>query len=874
MRHDVINKFNRGEIDSKALSRDDVEKVRNSCSLLENWFPIRLGPMQYRQGMGYIGAVAGESYQLPFIAAADDTAIIELSDNLARVWVDDALITRTTVTSTIANGTFDSDVTSWSDADEAGAASVWGNGGYMDLLGTGNTSAIRHQTITAETGVEHGVRIIIADAPVTVKIGISGVGSTEIVDDVLSPGTHSLVFTPSANFTVTLSNSSTYTAKVDSVVIESSGTMTIPTNVATADLPDIRFTQSADVIFCAVGNDPVFRIERRGIKSWSVVDLYYTDGPFESINQTDITLSPSALAGDVTLTASKDLFNSNHIGGLFKIASDGQNVTASVSAQDNGTGSIKVFGTSTGRNFTVQITGTWAGRVTLQRSVDDLTWEDTSSSWTGNVTISQNDGIDNAIYFYRLHIKTGDYTSGTAELDLIYAAGSIEGIAKITNITSSTVVSAIVLRDFGSITATRNWYQGSWGGGKGYPSAVTIYEGRLWLAGSDKLWGSVSDAYTLFDRDLLGNSASILRTIGFGPVETINWLSPSTRLLMGVATSEISVRSTEFGEPLTADNANLKAASTRGTAAREPLQIDDEVYFVQRSGTKIYEATYSSEREAHVVDDIMKLNQQICSAGIKRIAVSREPETRIWVILNDGEARCYLVDFAEEVKAWTRVTTDGLIEDVCVLPSTGEDDVYFIVNRTGGRYLEKMAHFNEAQGASISKHSDSFLSLTSPGTVIPVAHLNAKIVNVWADGQDRGDFTVASNQITVPTAWTNVIVGLPYAADYVSSKISGYIPVRVINTRKRIVDTGFVLENYVPGKLMVGPSMDLLEQMPDYEDGSQVDTTTTIADYDYLPFTFNGEEESDPRMYVRATGPCTVLSLSYGVLQSGDTGEN
>ena len=870
MRHNVINKFNRGEVDSKALVRDDYDKITNSCELLDNWFPVRLGPMQYRQGTQFLGSTSGAAYNVPFVAAADDTAIIEHSSSLVRIWVDDALITRVAVTSTVANSAFATDLTSWTDDDGAGSVSSWVSG-EMSLVGTGATSARRYQTVTAETGKAHGLRIVITQAPVLFKLGTTGAGSDELFNTTLLPGTHSISFTPSSNFTITLSNSSKYTANVDSVTVEGAGVMTLPTEVT--DLPSLRSTQSADVMFTTSSTSSWFRVERRNATSWSVVDARADDGPFEIINITDIGLTAAALNGDTTLTASEPFFKSTNTGQLYKLASSGQTVSADVSAQASGTNSIKVFGSGTGRNFTVNITGTWAATVTLQRSVDDVIWEDTSSTWTGNISTVQNDAIDNAVYYYRLYIKTGDYTSGTAELELVYAAGSIEGICRITSTVSSTVANIQVLQDFGSTDQTRDWYQGSWSDRNGHPTSVSLYEGRVWLAGKDKLWGSVSDGFASFDRDILGDSASIERTIGFGPVETVNWLAPSTRLLMGLATSEISVRSTSFGEPLSPSNTNLKAASTRGAANIEPLQIDDEVYFVQRSGIKIYEAAYNVDRDAHVVSDIMKLHQQVCNAGIKRIAVSREPETRVWVVLDDGGARCYLVDFSEEVSAWSRITTEGNYEDVVVLPGTSEDRVYFVVNRNGGRYLEKMALFTEGLGASVSKHTDSFLQFTSPGTTITVAHLDTEIVNVWADGQDRGTFTVTSNDITVPSSWTNVVVGLPHVADYKSNKISRYLPGTVINTRKRVVDTGLVMENYWPGALTIGPSVALLAELPDYEDGFQVPATSSIIEYDYLPFEFNGEEESDPRIYMRATGPCTILSLSYGVLQSGDTGE-
>lgn len=870
----IVNKFNRGEVDSKALSRDDFEKVNNSCELMENFIPIRLGAMQYRPGFEYIGEVTGSAnYCIPFVAGDNDYALLEFSNNALAIWIDDAELSRTSVTSTITNGTFTSNITGWTDNSGSGSSTAWKTGGYAELTGATTTSAVLYQTLTGvtDTGNEHAMRVVIAQAPVIVQVGTSGVGSTDITEATLAPGTHSLVFTPGSDITITFRNSANYAALVDSVAFEATGAFSLTTSVGTASLPTLRYAQSADVMFCTYDSGTMFRIERRGVKSWSIVDFRADDGPFNAINVSDITLTASALNGDVTLTASDDLFSSSHAGTLFKLVSSGQEVTASVSAEDSGTNSIRVTGVSTGRTFTVTISGTFTATVTLQQSTDGVVWSDTATTYTTATSTTYNDAFDNAILFYRLYVKTGDYTSGTATLTLTYAAGSIEGIARVHTYSSATSVTAQVLQDFGATDATRNWYQGSWSSADGFPSAVALYEGRLWFGGRDKIWGSVSDAFVSFDRDLEGDSASIVKTIGFGPVTTINWLATSVRLLMGVTTSEISVRSSTFGEPLTPTNTNLKSGSTQGSMPIDAIQLDDVIFFAQRSGTKLFAAEYVAGKDTHTALDVTILHQDVCIDGIKKIVVSRQPETRIWVLLDDGELRVYLIEAAEDVEAWSRISTDGTFEDIAVLPGSQEDQVYVVANRTNGRYLEKLAKFSEAVGGTTSKHTDSFVKYTSPGTTITIAHLDTDTVNVWADGQDRGDYTVSSNDITVSDSWTDVVVGLSYNADYTSNKVSSYKTTggqaqSTLGLRKRIVDLGLVMQDYWPGSIKIGPSFSNLQGMPTTENGVILPTDTTVTDYDYTPFTFNGDANPDPRIFLRATGPCTIMSMSYEVI--------
>jgi len=862
----IYNKFNRGEIDPLALARDDVTKVNNSCELMNNFFPLRLGPMQFRPGMEYIGLVTGQTYHVPFVAGVTDKAILEFTNNKLRLWVDDSPIAREAVGSTITNPNFSSDISGWTDASGAGSTTGHDFGGYADLKGSGSTSAVLYQTVTVSGGdvnAEHGININIFQSNVLVKIGTSGANSDEIFNGILSPGTHSLLITPTSDFTVTLSNSEKYSALVNSVNIEGAGELFFPTIISESELSTIRYSQSADVIFVTHDTGKIYRVERRGKRSWSLVDFSSDDGPFGFINDSDISMASSALDGNATLTASSDYFKPGHVGALFKLGSAGQQVSASVTVEDTGTNSIRVTGVGTSRQFSVSVSalsGT-GSTVTLQRSADDSSWVDVES-YTSNQSKTFDDDLDNSILFYRLHVKVGDYSSGTIGLALDFAGGSIEGIARVTAYVAGTSVTIQVLVPFGSILATRDWYESQWSDVSGYPSANKLYEGRLWFAGKTNLWGSVSDKFSSFDRTIEGDSASIFKTIGFGPVETVQWLGESTRLIMGIASDEISVRSSSFGEILTPTNTNLKSGSSQGSAPITPVRIDDLLYYVQRSGVKMMELEYALGSDNHKGRDLMMLNQNICIEGIKRIAVVRQPETRIVVVMNDGTARIYLFDVSENVAAWSRFNTpDGLIEDVVTLPGLVEDEIYLTVNRSGVRGLEKMAKI----AAYESKHFDSFKSYTSPGTTLTgLDHLNGKTVGVWGDGAAQDDEVVSGGSITTGS-FTDVTVGIKYEADYLSNKLGQYVKSgstgassRLTN-RARIIDIGLVAHRLYPGVLTFGPSFDLLDPMPDYEEDDEPNT------YDNEPFEFNGSHDTNSRVALRATGPCAIMALVYDI---------
>ena len=130
----VYNKFNRGEVDEDALARDDVTKISNSCELMENFLPLRLGPMMYRPGIENLAGVAGEAYLVEFIASTSDVAILEFSNNYLQIWIDDALLARTAVSQAISNDEF-SGAGSWTDGSGSGSTAAI-SGGYANLTGS------------------------------------------------------------------------------------------------------------------------------------------------------------------------------------------------------------------------------------------------------------------------------------------------------------------------------------------------------------------------------------------------------------------------------------------------------------------------------------------------------------------------------------------------------------------------------------------------------------------------------------------------------------------------------------------------------------------------------------------------------------------
>jgi hypothetical protein len=893
--------FNRGILSTLGAARTDLARYAMAAEIQTNWMPRVLGSMMLRPGWKYLGSTAGNavSKTIPFVFATDDTAEIEITAASLRIWIDDVLVSRPAVTAAVTNGNFDSDVTGWTDSDESGATSAWLAGGYLSLIGTGPNAAIRDQQVTVnETNVEHALRIVIARGPVILRVGSTSGGEEYVGETTLGTGTHSLAFTPTGNFHIRVQNRRQAASLVDSITVEASGTLTLPSPWAAADLSLIRRFQSADVVYIACAGYQQRKIERRAVRSWSIVLYQPENGPFRVSNVSAITLTPSGLTGGITLTASKSLFRSTHVGALYRLTSTGQTVTAALSGADQFTDPIRVSGIDAQRGFQLTITGVWTATVTLQYSVGEPgSWVDVVG-YTANQSLTYDDTLDNQIIYYRIGIKSGGYTSGTATATLAYASGSATGIVRITAFSTDVSVSAAVLDALGGTGATSDWAEGSWSDRRGWPSAVTLHDGRLSMFGSS-IFCSVSDDYENFDDTVEGDSAPIQRSIGKGPVDTINWALSLQRLLVGTDGMEFSIRASSLDEPLTQTGFALRTASSQGSAQIEAVEADSSGFFVQNGGQRLFELLWDVNKNDYKSEDVTLLVPDLNDAGITHIAVQRQPDTRIHCVREDGTAGVMVQDRAENVICWLEVETDGFVEDACVRPGTGEDAVTYTVRRTINgatvRFRERWAMENECTGRPTAFHADAHLRYSGAAvtTITGLSHLEGEAVVVWgwntvtpftdqdgnAIGRDFGTFTVTGGQIAgLSAAVTNACVGLGYSAQWKSMKQAFAAAMgTALNQRGRIGQVGLILKNCHGQGIQYGPDFeaDHLQDIPQDDlpkDGSDnPDMNHVFSEFEMDMAPFDGEWTVDSRICLQAAAPrpASVLACTVQLQKSG-----
>lgn len=783
--------LNAGEVSKIALARVDVAKLRMAAECQLNWLPYVVGPMSLRPGLEYIGEVLADAPArlVRFAYSKTDTALLELTPNQMRVWIGEELLTRVAVGTAIGDPYF-TGAGAWSTANTTSGAAVVVNGGVAAFTcpPVGGLAQIE-QTVTvaaADAGSEHAIRLVIGNGPLTFRVG-SAPGLADLVEQtVLDTGTHSISFTPAGNFTVQIESTDARGKSLSFCYIEPAGPVVLPTPWAAADLPNIRYDQSLDILYVACYGQQQQMIERRGVRpgarGWSIVTYRSDDGPFQATPGIEANFTPSAYYGNGTLTSDRPWFQPGHVGALFRLFSNGQFNQAQLGNQNAFTSAVRVTGVGNTRNYDWSPAGTWAGTLTFQRSYDsaDAGFIDVSTV-TANTTISSLTGgtggtpdLDNVIAWERVGFKGGAYTSGSAILVSSYAGGGGYGICRVTGYVSPTLVDIEIIEPFSSLEATSDWVESEWSGVAGWPTSVAFHEGRLGWFGGEEVWLSASDDYTSFadinlDGTSPGDAGAIDVTLGSGPGDTISWGLSLTRLLLGREQSIMSARSSNFDQPLTPSAIVIRDCSDQGAQRLPAIKAGKRGIFIQQSGGRVFELAFNPQEMDYDERDLTRLNLDVGKVGFTDIDKATQPDKQVFLPRGDGQCAALLYDVKDEVEAWWRLQTLGIIENVAVLPDAGlEDLVYFVVRRVVNgvtrRFIEKLAPRGNCVGGAINRQLDCHAVYQgAPASSIALPWLPNTLLAVWADGAAIGSgMTDGAGNLAMPdgAAHGNIVAGL------------------------------------------------------------------------------------------------------------------
>ncbi len=282
--HPFQTNFTAGELTPKLAGQVDFKKYSNGVETLENMQVFPQGGATRRPGTRFVAEVknsANITRLIPFEFNVEQSYIMEFGDQYIRFYKDNGQITETA-----------KDITAITKANPAVVTSS--SHGYSD----GD-----HVWIASVVGMTevNGRRFTVANKT-TNTFELSGVNSTNYTT-YSSGGTASKVYEISTNYT-------------------------------SAQVFDLQFAQSADIMYITHPLHEPAILSRTGHTNWTLADAVFEKGPYLDANSTSTTLTSSATTVGTgrTLTASASLFASTDVGRLFKLGDGHGKITAFTSA--------------------------------------------------------------------------------------------------------------------------------------------------------------------------------------------------------------------------------------------------------------------------------------------------------------------------------------------------------------------------------------------------------------------------------------------------------------------------------------------------------------------------------------------------------------
>lgn len=714
---------------------------------------------------------------------------------------------------------------------------------------------------------EYCLRIDVTRDWVWFRAGTAAGLSDRIATTRLEPGTHILTFTTGSSGGIAvyrLFRDKQGIAAVTTFEYLGTGDLTLDTPYGGADLRTLRFEQSGDVLWFF---HPLYAwrgLERRSNRSWSFRAWRPVDGPFLPGNlDSQITLRPSAVLGEITLSSNADVFSADHVGTLIQLTHVGQLRTMVVTAANQWTNSIRVTDVDANRIFSLEIAGSFTGTITLQRSVgNEFSWVN-YRSYPASGSYSVDDTFDNQIIYYRAGIASGEVVSGTATLTLVYSGGITTGVARIVTVMSARSVLADVVQQLGGTSATNDWAEGAWSNLRGWPSAGALFDGRLWLTAGRALWASKPDDYLAFEAGPEDGDA-INSSLAVGDISPPRWLIGAQTLLLGTEASELQIRSTSFDEPITPTNRSIRERSSRGSVNIACIRQGARVFFVSRSGQRLISLEFSGDSGGYVDADLTRLHQVIAGDnGFVALDIQQEPEPRLWLVRADGQCVILTYNTQEQVVGFSRylAAANGIVEDVCVLPGTPEDDVYLAIRRNGQVDVERVqkerwASLDDAwRLQSALKYEGSATSVLSG-----LNHLEGSEVGIWANGSEHPSRTVQNGSINLDRPVTKAIVGHAYTGRYKSPRLNyGGDVGGAVGEIKRLNAVTLLTYRTPRAALQIGAGW-RFSRAPEITRQQQFDRRLE-GKTEEIRLNLDAPSNSDPRLVVEmiGSGPATIL---------------
>ena len=662
----------------------------------------------------------------------------------------------------------------------------------------------------------------------------------------------------------------------------------ISTPYLEAELFDLKFAQSADVMYICHPNHETEKLSRTGHTSWSLTDVDFLDGPYldTNISTTTITMSAHTVGTGRTMTASA-VTGIN--GGSGFLTTD---VGRLVRFRDG-------YGKITARTNTTVVT---------VEILEDMGSSSASIDWSLGA-FSDTTGHPSCVTFFEQRLvfaatlnnpqtvyfsKSGDYENMDANI-----GGTIADDDAIIYTIASNQVNAIRF-----MTATRTLIIGTAGGefavsGGGADNAITPT--NILIKKQSNHGAANVDAIAVGNATLfLQRARRKIRELAYN-FDVDGYVAPDMTILAEHITEGGLTQVAYQQEP----NQIIYATREDGELVGLTYQREQQVTAWHRHifGGRFGIATITVSDYANIANGTkltltksdgttVDFDSTTGTAGTNEFKTetnNNTTATNLKTAINAhanftatvSSAVVTVTETAHEATGYLTIksfdktrltaTSEGkaVVDSVAVIPTDDKEyQTWIIVKRTiNGATKRYVEYLNELDFDETDNTSFNFLdsALSYSGSAVTnlsgLSHLEGQVVSILADGATHPNETVSSGAITLDRSAKDVKIGLAFTSLLQTMRIdAGSQDGTSQGKTKRIYD--ITVRMFETIGVEVGPDLSEMERIP-------FRTSANLMDEGIPPFTgdkeveFRGNYETDGFIFVRQTQPLpfTILSL-------------
>jgi hypothetical protein len=688
--------FTRGELTPLLHSRVDLEYFKMSYKYAENFILARHGGLMNRPGTKFLGEVRDHNKKarlVKFRFSRTQVYVLEFGDLYVRFWAVDGHVT--SASNSITGITqANPGVLTYSGADN------FANGDKVFISGV--------LGMTQVNGIEVEVANVNTAANTFELLGLN----TTTFDAYTSGGTVSKIYKVTTTYTE-------------------------------AEVPELQFAQSNDVIYIAHKSHAPAKLQRFTETNWTLSDVVFVDGPYLPVpaeGRANLTLSGS---GEINVTSGmvssdggtnvSDIFDGQEFDagevsgqqgtitidlgvGVTRVCNNYIFVLDETTAVSNAPKVWKIRGSNNGSSYT-----------DLDSRVDEVGWQLAEARYYEfhNVTAYRfyqiqflnNNGGANIVFGEIYMGQNGDFAT-TLTLTASSLVGINGGIGfqstdvgrtirlfatndarwrwfKITSFVSTTqVIGRLYGFPFREGRVITEFQMGAFSVESGWPGSVSFFGGRLvWGRTNTKplgLYLSKVESYEDYGvSDPIVDDDGMTLNITSKETEEILWLAEGVVDLV-IGTS-VSIRTLERGDgaqALSPTNYQINKQIAVGTGPLQPQVVGSAILYPSYHLKSLREFVYNYEINGYTAPEVSILSDHLLKPKIVYSDYANDPEPILWISNGNGELIGLTYDRDNKVVGMHRqriagsiTETFGVVESVCIIPGDGQDDLWMIIKR-------------------------------------------------------------------------------------------------------------------------------------------------------------------------------------------------